>query len=302
MRVEKIKTDKIQEFVEYCKSYREQVDDSFLYDEDLKSFIPDEENPTYILLNEQGMIIGTLSLMIDSYNRKGKKARIRIFHSMYRTRESYQMLLKASLKHLEGINRLYNFVNENNPEVIKILESLGFEIERYSYHLAREEDHIIKEAFPEEFELRTFQFGRDEEDWCLVRNSGFAKLAGSEIPITSEWVSGLEGDELILEGGMKLLYHKERPVGQVAISKEYDNDKLYTFIFSLCLIPEYQGKGLGRNLLRAAMNYGKSKGMPQAMLSVNAENDNALKLYLQEGFTKIETMGCYRYEITDAKR
>lgn len=297
MRVEKLKINRIQEFVAYCKNYREQVDDSFLYDEDLRDFTPDEENPTYILLNEQGSIIGTISLIIDSYNRKGKKARIRLFHSMYRTRESYHKLLEASLKHIEGINRLYNFVNENNPEVIKIIESLKFEIERYSYVLVREEENIIGETFPEEFELRTFQFGRDEEDWCRVRNAGFANLAGSETPITPDWVSGLEGDEVILEGGMKLLYHKGSPVGQVAISKEQENDKIYSFIFSLCVIPEYQGMGLGRNLLRAAINYGKSKGMPQSMLSVNAENDKALKLYFQEGFIKKDKMGCYSYEI-----
>ncbi|WBW94699.1 GNAT family N-acetyltransferase [Oceanirhabdus sp. W0125-5] len=299
MRVRKMNNDRIEEFVQYCKSYRGQVDDSFLYDEDLRDFTPDEENPTYILLNEQGIIIGAISLIIDSYNRKGKKARIRIFHSMYRNRESYSMLLEAALNEIEGIDKLYNFVNEDNSEVIKIIKSLGFEIERYSYCLAREKEDIAEVIFPKEYELRTLQFGWDEEDWCVVRNAGFEKLAGSEIPITPDWVSSLEGDELILEDGMKLLYHKEKPVGQVAMSREITEDKLYTFIFSLCVIPEYQGKGLGRKLLRAAINFGKSKGMPQSMLSVNAENENALRLYFQEGFKKIETMGCYNYRITD---
>ncbi len=295
MRIEELKSDRMIEFIDYCKSHRSEVDDSFLYDADLKAFKVDEENPTYILLNDKNEIIGVISLIIDSYHKKGNKGRFRIFHSTTANTEAYEMLFKAILKHTDDIKNLNLFINEEKTEVTDIVEGLGFKIERYAHLLIRDDIEIAEDSFPEGYELRTFQFGKDEEAWCEVRNAGFAKLAGSETPKTPQWVSKLKDDENILEGGMKLLYYNGEPVGQVAISKELDNEILYTFIFSLCLKPEHHGMGLGRKLLKAAVAYGRSKGMHNAMLTVNAENDKAISLYLQEGFNKEETMICYNY-------
>lgn len=38
------------------------------------------------------------------------------------------------------------------------------------------------------------------------------------------------------------------------------------------------------NLQRAAINFGINKGMPKAMLSINAENEKTLKIYIGEDF------------------
>jgi mycothiol synthase len=57
------------------------VDDSYLDDEELNYFEPNEENPTYIVLDKQDRIIAAASLIIDEYNRRGKRARFRIFHA-----------------------------------------------------------------------------------------------------------------------------------------------------------------------------------------------------------------------------
>lgn len=296
MRIEALRSERIKEFIDYCKSHRIEVDDSFLYDDDLKNFKPDDENPTYILLNDKNEISGVVSLIIDDYHKRGNRGRFRIFHSTIVNREAYEMLFKAISNHTDDIKNLNLFINEENTKVTAIVENLGFKIERYAHHLIRDDIEITEASFPQGYELRTFQFGKDEEVWCEVRNAGFANLAGSKTARTPQWVSKMKDDENLLEGGMKLLYHNEEAVGQVAISKELDNGIMYTFIFSLCLKPEYQGMGLGRNLLRSALIYGRNKGMPNGMLTVNAENDNAVSLYLQEGFKKAETMVCYNYQ------
>lgn len=81
MRIEALKNNEIRNFIDYCKKHRLEIDDSFLYDEDLRNFEANEENPTYIIKDEAGEVKAAASLIIDDYFRRGKKARFRIFHS-----------------------------------------------------------------------------------------------------------------------------------------------------------------------------------------------------------------------------
>lgn len=66
-----------------------------MYEEDLKEFTPNAENPTYIVLDEQGEIIGAASLIIDEYNRRGQRARFRIFHSEVEEPDIYKELPRS---------------------------------------------------------------------------------------------------------------------------------------------------------------------------------------------------------------
>jgi mycothiol synthase len=63
----------------------------------------------------------------------------------------------------------------------------------------------------------------------------------------------------------------------------------------VAVIPKYQGKGLGRILLRAALQFAKEKGYKGTILSVNGENERAQALYIQEGFKQVEAVVCYQY-------
>lgn len=297
MKIEAVQGEKILNFIDYCKKYRREVDDSYLYDEDLREFQPNEENPTYILINDENIIVGAVSLIIDSYYKNGKRGRFRIFHTVLQKKEAYELMLNAILQHTDEINKVFLFIKEENDKTAAILKSLNFNIERYAFTLVRDSIDTCQPVFPKGFFIRTFQLGKDEDDWCEVRNEAFAKLAGSETPKTPEMISKMAKSEDLLEGGMRLLYHDKKAVGQVCISKEFDNGTVYTFISSLSVKPEYHGIGLGRNLLREAICYGKGKGISKSMLTVNAENDKAVELYIKEGFKKADTVVCYNYQL-----
>ncbi|USK39612.1 GNAT family N-acetyltransferase [Cytobacillus firmus] len=75
---------------------------------------------------------------------------------------------------------------------------------------------------------------------------------------------------------------------------EYDDIQTMN-IGSLALIPEYQGKGLGRMLLRKALQFGFDQSYKHIYLSVNGANEQAKSLYLQEGFKEAEGFVCYSY-------
>jgi mycothiol synthase len=297
MKVEVLGKDRVSEFIEYCRKHRGEVDDSFLYEENLREFQPGEDDPTYVITGEQGGITAAASLMLNDYYRRGKNARFRIFHSELEDINCYHMLLQAILKHTGCLDSLCVFVGQEKAKVREFMEGLKFNVYRYSFLLVREDLPVPEVSLPEGYEIRSFRAGLDEETWCKIRNAGFAKLKGSETPIAPDMVEKMVSEDSHLEGGMMILYHYDRPVGVVRGSMdEYEASPIMD-IGPLAIIPEYQGKGLGRSLLRASLNFAKDKGYKRTVLCVNAENERAKALYLKEGFKEVEAVVCYRYDL-----
>ncbi|OIK09320.1 hypothetical protein BIV60_24340 [Bacillus sp. MUM 116] len=297
MRVEKLNNESVRDFVEYCKKHRNELDDSFLYDENLMEFKPNKENPTYIVTNKLGKIIAAASLMIDDYNQRGRKARFRIFYSPKKNLECYRLLIKAMLPHTNNLDKIFLFIPLKNKQLLKSVEQLGFTIERYTFLMVREETDVPDVIFPKEYILKTFRTDQDEEIWCEVRNAAFANLKGNETPITHENVREMVSSGNFLEGGMKILFHKEKPVGVVRGTIEEHNDEPIMNIGPLAILPEYQGKGLGRLILRASLHFAKENFYKKVILSVNGENEGAKSLYTKEGFKEVEAYACCQYEI-----
>jgi mycothiol synthase len=297
MRIEALKNERVEEFIDYCKKYKREIDDSFLYDEDLKNFKADSENPTYIIVDNGDKVTAVASLIVDEYMKRGKKGRFRIFHSSLNQLEHYRVLLEAVLMHTEGLDKIIVFSPIINEELISALEKLEFNAERYTYLLVREDLEIPKTIFPEGYKIKPIEAGVDEEAWCKVRNASFAKLLGNETPMTPEMVSKMISAEDFIEGGAMMLYHNEKPVGVVRTAKDEYEDLPIVNIGPLAIIPKYQGKGLGRMLLRAAISFSREKGYSRTILCVNAENERAKSLYLQEGFNEVEAVVCYKYDM-----
>ena len=67
-------------------------------------------------------------------------------------------------------------------------------------------------------------------------------------------------------------------------------------IYGLGILPEYRGKGLGRELLIRSVEKQKELGASYIFLQVDAENDTALGLYKASGFETSYSMGYYKLE------
>jgi mycothiol synthase len=127
--------------------------------------------------------------------------------------------------------------------------------------------------------------------------AAFSTLKGSETPLTTEGIKKLITDDDYLEGGMMILFDQEKPVGVIrGADDEYDEAPIMN-IGPVAILPEYQGRGLGRSLLRASLRFAKEKGYNRTILSVNGENERAQALYIQEGFKQVEAVVCYQYFI-----
>jgi mycothiol synthase len=295
MKVVALDKARVHDFTDYCKRHRNEVDDSYLYDFELRDFQVDDENPTYILLDQEDEILGAASLVMDDYHKRGKRARFRIFHSEVEDIHSYQQLLKELLNHTKDLEKIFLFIPVINKKLIEIIESLTFSLERYAFLLVRENVDVPNFKLPDGYELRPFQQGQDEENWATVRNAAFLTLKGSETQITIEGVTKLLHDKDYLESGMLLLFHHGKPVGVIrGADDEYEEAPIMN-IGPVAVTPEYQGRGLGRILLRASLQFAREKGYNRAILSVNGENERAQKLYIQEGFKQVEAVACYHY-------
>jgi mycothiol synthase len=295
MKVERLRDEMVEDFIEYCKKYRENPNDEGLSDIDLEDFEIDKENLTYILVSDNN-IKGAASLILDDFYKQGRMGRLRIFHSIENEVDNYKIMLRAILEEIEGIDKIFIHIDQKNEGMAEILTSLQFKLGGYSFTMIREDKEVPKATFPEGFELKTFKENRDEVDWCKVRNIGFPE----DPPRTPEnvclyWKSD---PQCHLEDGMMLLYYNKEPIGTIRASVEFEAGEAYTYISVVCVNPEHRGKGLGRNLLRAAIDYGRSKGMPKAMLCVDIENESALNLYLREGFIKYKASVVYEYKLT----
>lgn len=290
--------DKINDFIDYCKRHRGDVDDSFLYDEDLEKFKLNEDNPTYIVVDKDNNIVAAASLIIDEYNRSGKKGRFRIFHSEINDLEIYESLLQEVLKHTKGLEKVFIFVPTYNKDLMDNIANLNFKIERYVFLLVAEElESVPKINLPEDYTIRPLEINRDEDKWCNVRNTAFATVKGNEVPVTPNMVKDMILSKDYIDGGSMILYHEDKAIGCIRCSHDdYENEPIVN-IGTLSIIPEYQGKGLGRLLLRAGMNFAKQKSYDKAILCVNADNERAKTLYIQEGFKQVEAVVCYYYDI-----
>lgn len=293
MNVAKIDRNNVALFLDYCKRVRGEVDDSYLSDEDLSAFEPERGRPSYVLL-QAGVPVGAASFVEDDYLAAAGKARLRIFRADDGRPESYAALWEAIEPSIEGVPYAFLFAKEEDARVRRAMESLAFAQERIAYALLRDGDPPIGEpVVPDGYELRRFRYGRDEAAWCDVRNAAFATLRGSEAPMAPEHVAKWERGEDELEGGMLLLFAGDEPVGCVRSHKDDYEGVPCATIGPLAVKPALQGRGLGRTLLRAAVRNAAERGFPRTLLSVNAENEGAVALYLQEGFRKTLAFVCY---------
>ncbi len=297
MKTEILRNDRVEDFASFCKKHRSKVDESFLYDEHLRNFHPDAENPTYIITNLQGEIVASASLIIDDYHKRGKKGRFRIFYSEVEDIAYYRALKDAILHHVTGLDYIFVFVQDMNTKMMDFFNELIFSPERYIYFLKREGLEAPQYTVPDEYEIKAFQVGKDEENWCHIRNSAFASLKGNDTPVTREMVTKMVSSSDYIDGGLMLIYHKDKPVGIIrGTADEFENSPAMN-IGPIAILPEYQGRGLGRILLRATINFGIENNYSTIVLGVNAENEKARDLYIQEGFEQVEAVACYRYDI-----
>ncbi|MDF2557180.1 MAG: family N-acetyltransferase [Bacillales bacterium] len=293
MKIIKVTEELVPAFKSFCIKHRDQVDDSYLTDEDLEEFVLDGNNPSVIGYDQEGYIIAAASLIVDEPNRK---ARFRILQSEEDDIAIYQLLLKAILEYTPEIDIFTIYGDEPRKEFFEMLTKLGFELERYIYVMDRDDNGSeLSVELPEGFSLETMTFNHDEEEYMKIRNAAFSALVGSS-PMSLEQVKDMKNWFEHWENGIQFLKHEERKVGLIRMSLHPDGDDGIAAVEPIAILPEYHRKGLGRQLLRAGLKFAQQNGVKKCTLCVNATNEKAADLYKREGFNPVKIVLCWRLD------
>jgi ribosomal protein S18 acetylase RimI-like enzyme len=96
--------------------------------------------------------------------------------------------------------------------------------------------------------------------------------------------------EMLADGDMVVLLAGDGPDGlaELRFRKSVWTAKLDCYLEELYVVPELRGQGIGRELLREAMDLARAEGAASMDLGTSEDDKAARALYESEGFTNRE--------------
>ena len=182
-----------------------------------------------------------------------------------------------------GGGHVHLWVNQPRPEHDRIAAQNGLAKGRDLYQMRRP---LPVDA---EYQLTTrpFRAGVDEEAWLAVNNRAFAwhpeQGGWDEATLkTREAEPWFDPDGFLLHD--EVVDGQARLAGFCWTKVHADEHPPLGEIYVIAVDPDFQGRGLGRRLVLAGLEYLARKGLTVGMLYVDAGNRPAVKLYIDLGF------------------
>ncbi|MCP2346413.1 mycothiol synthase [Nonomuraea roseoviolacea] len=210
-----------------------------------------------------------------------------VIQPAYRRQGHGRRLLRAVLDEAGGRLRLW--AHGDNEAAGALAASLGLQRVRSLWQLRRSLfAPLAPYTLPDGVRLRTFEPGRDEEEWLKVNAAAFAHH-----PEQGAWslddLRRREGEPWFDPAGFFLAVRDERLVGfhwtKIHGSSEHGHEPLGE-VYVVGVDPSQQGTGLGKALTLAGLSHLRSRGLAQAMLYVDGTNTAAIRLYESLGFAR----------------
>jgi len=182
-----------------------------------------------------------------------------------------------------GGGRLRLWVTHAGPSDDTRAATRGFAVERDLLQLRCPLPLPPPDGDEERVTTRPFRPGADEGAWLVVNNRAFAGH-----PEQGHWdldaLLDRESEPWFRPDGFRMLEVGGRLAGS-CWTKVHDGAEPLGEIYVISVDPDFHGRGLGRALTRAGLEWLASTGVATGMLYVDGANGAALHLYRSMGFT-----------------
>lgn len=139
------------------------------------------------------------------------------------------------------------------------------------------------EGMESKIEVRSFRVGADEEEWLQVNNRAFGGHP-EQGAWDAETLERRETEPWFDPDGFLVHEIDGRIAGSCWTKIHSDEEPPIGEIYVISVDPDFQGRGLGRELVLAGLEHLADQGIETAMLYVDAANTTATSLYEKLGF------------------
>lgn len=134
-------------------------------------------------------------------------------------------------------------------------------------------------------------FFKEEKNRLSYKNCFICEINGGVAGLIICYYGG-DAAELDEPLAVRLRIIKKDP--SIKIDKEADEDDFY--LDTLCVDPEFRGKGIGTELLEYTEQYAKEKGYKRLALVVEQDNAKAQKLYARLGYLELKKIMIHHHQ------
>ena len=209
-----------------------------------------------------------------------------VVHPLYRNRTVglSEALLERSLREIadHGGGHVHMWLAHNDHDMVELLRAAGFRRGRELIQMRRRLA-LERELAAEPVKTRPFLCGQDEAEWLRVNNLAFARHP-EQGGWTAETLASRQQETWFDPDGFLLHFRDDRLAGFCWTKIHTDTEPMMGEIYVIGVDPELGGKGLGRRLCVAGLEYLARKRLPVAMLYVDSDNAAALSMYEHLGF------------------
>lgn len=137
---------------------------------------------------------------------------------------------------------------------------------------------------------RTIDLKNSQDKEILIKFRKDTYEVGSEtntILDTVAYIQRMEARVSNFPDGQLLIEDGGKPIGQVGFDIQEYNGEDIGYVNLLYLIPEYRGKGIGKELIHYVENFFIKSKVSEYHLRVSSRNERAISLYSKIGMIKI---------------
>ena len=197
--------------------------------------------------------------------------------------------LKESLVPTDSLVQIW--IEDTQIDDDNLLDSIGFSSYRDLWQM--------RCKFPptgEDIPTRKFICGVDDEAFLEVNSRAFS-WHPEQGSLDSSKLNDLFKEEWFDDEGFLLLEVKNRLAGFCWTKVHHQGDLTVGEIFVIAVDPDFHGRGFGKPLTISGLNYLANVGADLGMLYVEADNEPAIRIYEDIGFTHFSTNRAYRKSV-----